>query len=198
MSSKVYRNLCLAVGVTATVALAGCSNYVKRSDFDAAITKLQSTDQSLQQQINSLQQDMQSHFAKYDAQITAMQGRIQVNDIAHFSFNQATLQDQDKPKLDEFAKIMKQHHSDALVTVEGFTDQAGSPAYNKRLGMERAKAVRNYLVNQDGMAASQVRAVSYGEARNRQVKPGATRASGEANRRATLVIDSAGNEAATG
>ena len=192
MSSKVYRTLCLAVGLTATVAFAGCTNYVKRSDFDAAITKLQNTDQSLQQQINSLQQDMQSHFAKYDTQITAMQGRIRVDTVAHFAFNEATLQDNDKAMLDEFAKVMRTHHSDALVTVEGFADPAGSAAYNKRLGKQRANAVRDYLVNNDGMAASQVRAVSYGEAHERQVKPGATRAAGEPNRRASLVIDFAG------
>ncbi|MBN8736837.1 MAG: OmpA family protein [Xanthomonadales bacterium] len=198
MSSKVYRSLCLAVGMTAAVAFAGCTNYVKRSDFDAAITKLQNTDQSLQQQINSLQQDMQSHFAKYDTQITAMQGRIRVDTVAHFAFNQATLQDQDKAMLDEFAKVMRAHHSDALVTVEGFADPAGSTAYNKRLGQKRANAVRDYLVNNDGMAASQVRAVSYGEAHNRQVKPGATHAAGEPNRRASLVIDFAGNDTATG
>lgn len=193
MSNKVYRTLCLSVVVAAAVASTGCTNYVKRSEFDAAITKLQNTDQGLQQQIDSLSQDMKTHFAQYDTEITAMQGRIQVDDVAHFAFNQATLQDQDKAKLDEFAKIMRAHHSDALVTVEGFADPAGSAAYNKRLGMERAKVVRNYLVDQDGMAASQVRAVSYGEARNRQVKPGATRAAGAPNRRATLVIDFAGN-----
>jgi outer membrane protein OmpA-like peptidoglycan-associated protein len=193
MSSKVYRTLCLAVGVTATVALAGCTNYVKRSEFDAAITKLQNTDQGLQQQINSLSQDMQQHFAKYDTQITAMQGRIRVDTVAHFAFNQASLQDQDKAMLDEFAKVMRAHHSDALVTVEGFADPAGSTSYNRRLGERRADAVRNYLVNNDGMDARQVRAVSYGEARNRQVKPGATRSAGKPNRRASLVIDFAGN-----
>lgn len=192
MSSKIYRTLCLAVGVTAAVAFAGCTNYVKRSDFDAAITKLQNTDQGLQQQIDSLSQDMKNQFAKYDTEITAMQGRIQVDTVAHFAFNQAALQDQDKAMLDEFAKVMRAHHSDALVTVEGFADPAGSTAYNKRLGQKRATAVRNYLVNNDGMSASQVRAVSYGEADNRQVKEGATRAAGEANRRASLVIDFAG------
>lgn len=193
MSSKVYRTFCLAVGVTATVAFAGCTNYVKRSEFNAAITKLQNTDQGLQQQINSLSQDMQQHFAQYDTEITAMQGRIRVDTVAHFAFNQATLQDQDKAMLDEFAKVMRAHHTDALVTVEGFADPAGPTSYNKRLGEKRADAVRNYLVNNDGMDANQVRAVSYGEARNRQVKPGATRSAGEPNRRASLVIDFAGN-----
>lgn len=192
MPSTMYRTLCLAVGMTAMVAFAGCSNYVKRSEFNAAIAKLQNTDQGLQQQIDSLSQDMKQHFAQYDAQITAMQGRIRVDTVAHFAFNKADLQDKDKAMLDEFAKVMKQHHSDALVTVEGFTDPAGSASYNKRLGKERAQAVRDYLVNQDGMSTSQVRAVSYGESKNRQVKPGASGDAGELNRRVSLVIDFAG------
>ena len=193
MPGTIHRSLCLAVGMTAMAAFAGCTNYVKRSDFDAAITKLQNTDQSLQQQVNSLSEDMKAHFAKYDAQITAMQGRVRVDTVAHFAFSKATLEDQDKPMLDDFAKVMRDHHADALVTVEGFTDPAGSAAYNKRLGKQRADAVRNYLVEQDGMTAAQVRAVSYGEAHNRQVKPGATREAGASNRRVSLVVDFAGS-----
>lgn len=193
MHVKPCRMCGLVVGVAAAVALAGCTNYVKTSDFNAAIAKLQDTDANLQQQINSLSADMKSHFQKYDTDITAMQGRINVDDIAHFGFNSATLRPQDKPKLDEFARIMQAHHSDALVTVEGFADPAGSVAYNRHLGLRRADAVRDYLVQTGGMPASQVRAVSYGEAANRQVKPGATHAAGIANRRATLVIDFAGS-----
>lgn len=192
MASNLWRTAWLAVGVTAVVALSGCTNYVKRSDFDSAIAKLQQTDQGLQQQIDSLKQDMQQHFAKYDTAISESAGRISVNSVAHFAFNSATLRPEDKPKLDTFAKIMRAHHSDALVTVEGFADPAGSTAYNRRLGMQRADAVRNYLVNTDGMPAGQVRAVSYGKASNRLVKPGATHAEGTPNRRATLVIDFAG------
>ncbi len=198
MSRTFYRATCLALGMTAMVAFAGCSNYVKRNEFNSEISKLQSqlqsSHQDLQQQINSLKQDMQQQFSKYDAKITALQGRISVNSIAHFGFNEATLRDQDKSKLDAFAKVMKEHHSDALVTVEGFADPAGSVAYNKKLGMERAQAVRNYLVNQAGMPANQVRAVSYGKAKDRQVNPGAEGPgqSGILNRRATLVIDFAG------
>ncbi|HET7300047.1 MAG TPA: OmpA family protein [Oleiagrimonas sp.] len=192
MPSTMYRTLCLAVGMTAMVAFAGCSNYVKRSEFNAAIAKLQNTDQNLQQQIDSLSQDMKQHFSQYDAQITAMQGRIRVDTVAHFAFNKADLNDKDKAMLDEFANVMKQHHSDALVTVEGFTDPAGSASYNKRLGKERADAVRNYLVNQAGMTSSQVRAVSYGESQDRLVKPGASRDAGAPNRRVSLVIDFAG------
>jgi peptidoglycan-associated lipoprotein len=136
---------------------------------------------------------MQQRFAKYDAQITAMQGRINVDTAAHFAFGDATLRDQDKPLLDDFAKVIGQHHSDALITVEGFTDPAGSAGYNKRLGLKRAQAVRDYLVGTGGLNADKVRAVSYGEASNRQVEKGQIRDAGANNRRVTLVVDFAGS-----
>ncbi|GAB3038336.1 MULTISPECIES: OmpA family protein [Oleiagrimonas] len=193
MMFKNYKSLCMAVAV-ATLALGGCTNYVKKTDFDAAIQRLQAKDQDLQQQITSLSQDMQQKLAQYDTRITAMEGRISVDTVAHFDFNKSDLKDSDKAMLDQFAKVMNAHHSDAVVTVEGFTDPAGSAAYNKKLGMKRAEAVRNYLVNDAGMNADQVRAVSYGEATNRQVEPGKTHDAGSNNRRVSLVIDFAGSQ----
>ncbi|WP_017460482.1 OmpA family protein [Dyella ginsengisoli] len=178
------------------IALGGCSNYVKKADFDAAISELRANDQKQQQEIDALTQDMQQRFAKYDAQITAMQGRINVDTAAHFAFGDATLRDQDKPLLDDFAKVITQHHPDAVITVEGFTDPAGSAAFNKRLGMKRADSVRDYLVNTGGLSADKVRAVSYGESSNRQVEKGQIRDAGANNRRVTLVVDFAGNSSA--
>ena len=80
------------------------------------------------------------------------------------------------------------------MTVEGFTDQAGSAEYNRLLGQRRAEAVRHYLVTTGGLQATNVRAVSYGEAVNRQVAPGATGpgAAGMENRRVALVVDYGG------
>lgn len=192
MLIKSPKVLCLAVATTALM-LGGCSNYVTKKDFNAAVQQLQNKDQDLQQQITSLSQSMQQKLSKYDARITAMEGRIHVDTVAHFAFNKADLQDNDKAMLDDFAKVMNSHHTSAVVTVEGFADPAGSKAYNKKLGLERADAVRNYLVSDAGMSADQVRAVSYGEARNRQVEPGKTHAAGSENRRVSLVIDFAGN-----
>lgn len=185
---KATKSLILAVGI-ATVALGGCSNYVTKDDFNAAVQRLQSKDQDLQNQINSLSQNMKQQLGKYDARITAMEGRISIDTVAHFDFNKANLHDSDKAMLNDFAKVMNKYHGDAMVTVEGFTDPAGSMAYNKKLGMERANAVRNFLVTDAGMSPDLVRAVSYGEARNRQVQPGKTHDAGANNRRVTLVID---------
>ncbi|MGA7298499.1 MAG: OmpA family protein [Rhodanobacteraceae bacterium] len=182
----------IMLAVAGAVTLGGCTQYVKKADYDAAISKLQATDQHLQEQIDSLSADMQQRFSKYDARLTEMEGRIRVDTVAHFDFNKSQLKDPDRKMLDDFADVMREHHSNALVTVEGFTDPAGSRAYNKRLGQRRADAVRNYLVNDAGMSGDRVRAVSYGESLDRQVDKGETRDNGERNRRVSLVIDFAG------
>jgi peptidoglycan-associated lipoprotein len=179
----------------ATLALGGCANYVTKSDFDSTVAQLRAADQKQQQQLDQQQQQieqisqqMKSEFSKYDAQITQLQGRIRVDTVSHFAFNSATLDAQDKQMLDGFAQVIREHHPDVLITVEGFADPAGTAAYNQRLGMRRAQAVRDYLIAQ-GMKAGDLRAVSYGDARNRLVKPGAWGARGEVNRRVSLVVD---------
>jgi peptidoglycan-associated lipoprotein len=190
MNIRTTRIAVLAASIMA-VGLAGCSQYVKKDDFNAAIQQLQQKQQDQQQQIDAIKQQMQEQFSKYDAQITAMQGRVSVDTVAHFAFNDSTLSDQDKPALQNFAETMSKYHPNALITVEGFTDPAGSRSYNKHLGMERAKAVRDFLV-QSGVNADQVRAVSYGEDANRQVAKGASRDRGADNRRVSLTVDSTG------
>lgn len=180
------------------LTLAACSNYVTRADFDAAVTELRNTDLR-QQQIDSLAQDLRdvgTRLGSQETQIVAMQGRLRVETTAQFAFDDATVREQDKPLLNEFATVIRDHHPNVLVTVEGFADPAGPVAYNKRLGQRRAEAVRDELV-QGGLSAEQVRAVSYGEEANRQVHEGAWGPDGEANRRAVLVIDYVDNAQAT-
>lgn len=177
----------------AAVTLGGCTHYVKQADFDSAIADLRATDQKQQQQLDSLTQEMQQRFAKYDAQIAEMGGRVRVDTAAHFAFNDATVRDEDKPLLDDFAKVISSHYPDATITVEGFADPAGSRGYNHRLGAKRAAAVRDYLVGTGGLSADRLRAVSYGEDTNRQVDHGQSRQAGASNRRVTLVVDFAGN-----
>ena len=181
----------------AAVTLGGCTHYVKQADFDSAIAELRANDQKQQQQLDSLTQEMQQRFAKYDASIAEMGGRVRVDTAAHFAFNDATVRDADKPLLDDFAKVISSHYPGATITVEGFADPAGSRSYNRRLGEQRAKAVRDYLVGTGGLSADRLRAVSYGEDANRQVDRGQSRESGASNRRVTLVVDFAGGAGAS-
>lgn len=192
MKKQIVRRTGFVCAIAATAVLAGCTNYVKMEDFNAVksdVAQLQQNQQQLQQHVASLEARVKQTFAKYDKRLTALEGRIRVDNVAYFPFDSAELQDKYKPMLDEFAQVMRDSHGNAVITVEGFTDPAGSKAYNERLGLERAQAVRDYLVNQGGLAANQVRAVSYGESDNRQVAQGEIREDGSKNRRTTLVID---------
>jgi peptidoglycan-associated lipoprotein len=184
----------VSLGV-ALIALGGCTGYVKKADFDSAVSELRANDQK-QKQIDDLAQQMQQRFAAYDARIAQMGGRVRVDAISHFAFNDATVRDEDKPLLDDFARIVSAHHPQAMVTVEGFADTAGGRSYNLRLRHARAEAVRDYLVKNGGLTADNVRTVSYGKAENRQVLKGKWGDGGEPNRRVTLVVDFAGTPAA--
>lgn len=191
-----YRRMAYTSLGVALIALSGCTGYVKRADFDSAVSELRANDQKQQQEIDNISQQMQQRFAAYDARIAQMGGRVRVDAISHFAFNDATLRDEDKPLLDDFAKIVSTHYPQAVVTVEGFADAAGGRRYNVRLGHARAEAVRDYLVKNGGLAADKVRTVSYGRAENRQVLKGKWGDGAEPNRRVTLVVDFAGSPTA--
>jgi peptidoglycan-associated lipoprotein len=198
MNMKMTRMAVLAAGFAA-LGLAGCSQYVKQTDFQQLQQTVQEQGNTLktqQSEIDSIKQQMASQFSKYDAAITAMQGRVKVDTVAHFAFDSAELNEQDKPALQDFAQTISKYHPNVLITVEGFTDPAGSRAYNKKLGMERATAVRDFLVS-SGLNADQVRAVSYGKDTNRQVTKGATHDQGADNRRVALTVDSTGASSAS-
>lgn len=193
----------LAVALAA-VSLVGCGGrYVTHDEFDATIGELQENDarlardmQAAKLEMASLHGDLESRFQmqdvkfqKYDAAMLEERGRLRVDVATYFDNGRSTLRDEDKPALDDFAAVIRENHPDTLITVEGFTDVAGTSEANRRLGLRRARAVRDYLVENGGLPAERVRAVSYGAARNRQIKPGAIGAQGEINRRVALVVD---------
>jgi len=192
-----YRDIRLAGSIlVAAVVLAACSQYVKRDEFDSTVSDLRSSDENIQGQLNDMSElfseltgQLNRKFEGYDAEIAAVQGRLRVEMTAHFGYDKADLREEDKPALDQFTEVIRDHHSNVIVTVEGFTDPAGDAKYNQWLGLERAKAVREYLVNIGGLNAEKVRAVSYGEDTERLIKPGAWGSEGSANRRVALVID---------
>lgn len=185
----------LAAGLVA-VSLTGCANYVKRDELNSQLAELRATDSGLRTdvdglkaQVDSLANQMQTRFSGYDAKIEKLAGRVRIDMTTHFAFDNSQLRDQDKPALDDFASVIRENQPDAVITVEGFTDSAGSQTYNKKLGLARADAVKDYLVNTGGLDPSKIRTVSYGKEQDRQVDPGAWGEKGEVNRRVALVVD---------
>lgn len=201
--------------VLALVALTGCG-YAKRKDVDAQVaqirTEMQSGDQSVENRLNgridetngrvatleqraqALESELQSMRSEFNAQIENLKGMLAFNLPVHFDYDSADLRAEDESVLRKFANVVKEYYPNAVVTVEGFTDGAGSASYNLRLGKNRAESVKVYLEGQ-GLTGEAIKVVSYGEARDRQVVPGAQGpgAAGMQNRRVSLVIDYSGD-----
>src|SRR5438128_8197883 len=84
------------------------------------------------------------------------------NDIL-FDFNRADLRPESKSTLRTLANNFRQY-PDEVITVEGHTDNVGSPEYNQGLSERRAHSVRSYVID-EGVASSHVEARGYGESR---------------------------------
>lgn len=166
-----------------------------REEFRSGDDQLSSRIDELNQRVSSLEREMQALRNDFNVTMEKAQGMLKFNVPVHFDFDKADVRELDRPVLDRFAEVVKEFYGDALVTVEGFADPAGSEAYNLRLGKRRADAVKRYLTTAGGLPADQVKSVSYGESADRQVVPGARGpgVTGIENRRVALVVDYGGS-----
>ena len=130
---------------------------------------------------------------EFDVTVERLETAIRFNVPVYFDFDQDALRSEDLPVLVRFGDVVSEYYRDVLLTVEGFTDRAGSPEYNLDLGQRRAEAVRLYLVETVGFSGERIRAVSYGEDPKRLVFPDrAGYDQGIENRRVALVIEHLG------
>src|SRR5437773_12331959 len=74
----------------------------------------------------------------------------------------------------------------AYLEIEGHTDSTGSTSYNRRLGEDRALAVRDYLHDHYQIALNRMAVISYGAAK--PVEDNKTRANRAMNRRVVISV----------
>ena len=194
-----------AVAAFFAVGLAGgCTHLVHVEDLDARFAEVNRALDEHDARITALEglagevTQLRDDVAGLEDQLNALRaefeecgcGGMALGLPVYFDFDSSDIRPIDATYLNDFAQAMLNNHPDALLTVEGFADPAGSAAYNIRLGRQRAENVMNQLVSA-GMNSNRVRAVSYGEIRNRQVVPGAQGpgTQGIENRRVTFVIE---------
>ena len=144
--------------------------------------------------IAALRNDLTGLRTEFGAKISEVANGLKFVLPVHFGFDQATVRTEDVAALELFAKVAQKHYGGAKITVEGFTDPAGSPRYNVALSKRRANAVREFI-SARGIDNSLVSAVGYGE--TRLVAKGASREmpGAELNRRVTFVIETGPNRA---
>ena len=100
-----------------------------------------------------------------------------------FDFDKSDLRQEDRDALVYHAAKLKANPN-IHIRLEGHADERGTRAYNLALGERRSKAVSSYLQVQ-GVAASQMENISYGE--ERPADPGKTEAAYSKNRRVEMI-----------
>jgi outer membrane protein OmpA-like peptidoglycan-associated protein len=81
-----------------------------------------------------------------------------------FKFGSATIDAEHTASLDQMAQRLKGDRN-AILVLEGRTDNVGDETYNIQLGEKRLDAVVRYLVVEQGVALPQIYKMSFGEAR---------------------------------
>ena len=79
-----------------------------------------------------------------------------------FAFDSAVIKKENYYLLD-YLKEAFDAYPNMNVEIDGYTDSTGPDAYNMALSTRRAKAVRNYLINNVGIAADRLTVKGYGE-----------------------------------
>ncbi|MCZ6515515.1 MAG: OmpA family protein [Acidobacteria bacterium] len=192
------------VGITAACA------HVGQDQFDTEIAALRAeigqaagdssrrTQQQLAQleaRLDGITRGLSQLEREFDVTVQRLETAVRFDMPVYFDFDRANLRPEDLPVLERFAGVVEEFYPDALLTVEGFTDPAGSTAYNLALGQRRAEAVQRYLIESENFSPEHVRAVSYGEDTARLVAPGQSGLeAGWENRRVVLVIEHVGYE----
>ena len=105
-------------------------------------------------------------------------GRGQFQPV-YFAFDSFEITPDEGNKLRTIADFMKRAPKNIILA--GFTDERGTPEYNRGLGERRAQAARSYLVSL-GVSPTRIQTVSFGQ--EMPADPGHDEAAWEKNRRA--------------
>lgn len=83
--------------------------------------------------------------------------------VVYFDFDRSEIKGEFRDVIQAHAEYLASH-PDVSLTLEGHADERGTREYNIALGERRSNAVQRMLTLQ-GVAASQIRTISYGEER---------------------------------
>jgi outer membrane protein OmpA-like peptidoglycan-associated protein len=102
-----------------------------------------------------------------------------------FKFDSANLTDEGKAALDEVATAVT-GNPDAILILEGHTDNTGDKTYNIRLGERRIETVKRYLAVDKSVPVYRIEDISFGA--DKPIAPNDSKQGREQNRSVTLSV----------
>jgi outer membrane protein OmpA-like peptidoglycan-associated protein len=102
----------------------------------------------------------------------------------HFDFNKANIKKEYIPLLKEVAKVLRENPNINL-RIEGYTDDIGTEAYNQKLALKRAMAVKDFLVK-EGIKPERIQVVGFGK--GKYIAENTTPIGRLTNRRAEFIV----------
>ena len=202
----------LVMLLVASVGLTGCASkkwvnekisefgqvtYTKKSEMNDSIevnqkelSELAANQEALAADVAALSETAEEAMARAEAAGVLAMGKflyevtITDNDVM-FGFDKASLSDDAKAQLDEFAAVVKAVEGHAYIEVQGHTDNIGSEGYNLDLGYKRAEAAMRYLNMEQGIPLFRMNVISYGE--YKPIADNSTKDGRAQNRRVALV-----------
>jgi outer membrane protein OmpA-like peptidoglycan-associated protein len=154
-------------------------------------TRIEAVDKDAKAGISDAKSSAQAAMTKANEAEKAAKGKLIYtvtlsNDKVRFPVNKAEISDEAKALIDEAVAPLVQANRGVYFEIEGHTDSTGDPAYNFRLGEERAMAVRDYIAKTHAVALSRLNVISYGE--EKPVTENKTRDDRAQNRRVVIRI----------
>ncbi|MBL0194604.1 MAG: OmpA family protein [Myxococcales bacterium] len=111
-----------------------------------------------------------------------------------FELNSAVIKPESFPLLNEVAEVIKKNPQIKKLAVEGHASADGDAKLNEKLSDDRAKSVRQYLIDKGGIKGEMLTAKGYGELK--PIADNKTPEGKEKNRRVEFTILDGGNIAA--
>jgi len=136
--------------------------------------------------------DLEKARQEFEAQQSGRSLSMNLSGDVLFDYDKAALKPEAEQALKKVAVVLSQF-PESKVTVEGYTDSKGTKASNMQLSRERAQAVKDWLVKNGGVLATNISTKGFGEqypvAPNRN-KDGSDNPLGRAlNRRVSIIVE---------
>lgn len=123
--------------------------------------------------------------AKNKQLVVIMKDRIEIKDRIYFGNNNARIQARSNKVLKQIAEVVKGKPHLEKIVIEGHTDDTGPAERNRKLSLERAEAVKSYLIRQ-GVDPAKLEARGIGP--DRPIDTNKTDAGRANNRRVDFIV----------